>query len=511
MSTWPMNNAVPPACATPSGLTLAVVRGWAWAHRVRSLAQLRALQLTLGLALCLVWPDAAAQAANAPAPAGRGVAAVLDIRGAIGPATSRQVSLGLEDAQRTGARVVVLRLDTPGGLDASMREIVSTVLASPLPVLAFVGPPGARAASAGTFIVYASHLAAMAPGTHLGAATPVALGGGGSGAERDEGAASAAEPAKRAERRSPALNKATNDAAAYIRSLAAMRGRNADWGEHAVREAASLPAAQALEQQVIELMAPDIPALLQQADGREVQLATGRVRLQTVALELRPIATDWRTHVLSVLANPNLALLLMMIGVYGLLFEFMSPGALFPGVAGAIALCLGLYALAVLPLNAAGAALLVLGMALLVGEAFVPSFGILGLGGVLAFVIGAGMLFDGGSGDAALLGLSLPLIASIGLAALAASMLVLRLAWRTRSLRSSSGGAALEGQPAKVLDWADGSPVGHVLLAGERWQAHGEVGLRTGQSVWVVAVHGLHVQVSARSPANAAFARSNHP
>lgn len=409
-----------------------------------------------------------------------GAAFVVSLEGAIGPGTVRQVNQGLQQAVREEASVVVLQLDTPGGLDASMRKIVRAVLASPLPVLGYVGPPGARAASAGTFILYATHIAAMAPGTNLGAATPVALGGGGApGRPADADGAS---------------SKAVNDAVAYIRALADLRRRNAQWAEEAVRKAASLPADEALAQGVIDLVAADVPAMLKAVHGREVVVGGRPQRLVTDGVEVRPMQVDWRTRVLSVLANPNLALLLMMIGVYGLLFEFLSPGALVPGVVGAIALVLGLYALSVLPVSLAGSALLLLGLCLLVAEGFVPSFGILGLGGVLSLVLGAGMLVD--ESDGTWLAPSLPLVAGMGVAALAFSVLVLRLAVRGRKLRSHSGTDALIGEPARVLDWSASTAEGHVLLAGERWQARGEATLHPGEQVRVVAVQGLHVQVS---------------
>lgn len=433
------------------------------------------------------------QPAVPPAPA----ALVVTLDSAIGPVASRQVGLGLQQAVRDGAGVVVLQMDTPGGLDTSMREIVRAVLTSPIPVLAFVGPSGARAASAGTFILYASHLAAMAPGTNLGAAMPVPLGGG----APSRGGEGGASDAPVGPEKGGAQGKAVNDAVAYIRSLAELRGRNADWAEQAVREAASLPAQAALAQGVINLVAADVPALLQQVDGREVQVGGRSQRLQTAGLEVRHAQVDWRSRVLGVLTNPNLALLLLMVGFCGLLSEFMAPGALVPGVVGAIALVLGLYALSVMPLNLAGMALLLLGLSLLAAEAFAPSFGILGLGGVLALVLGAGMLID--EGDVGLLQPSIPLVAGMGLAALAFSMLVLRLAVRNRGLRSHSGAEALIGETARVLDWSASSGQGHVLLAGERWQARGQVALRPGEQVRVLAVQGLHVMVGAGEPAPA--------
>jgi membrane-bound serine protease (ClpP class) len=337
----------------------------------------------------------------------------------------------------------------------------------------------------------------MAPGTNLGAATPVPLGGG-----TPEPKHTDRQPDKDADTAKPAAgNKAVNDAVAYIRALAELRGRNADWAELAVREAASLSAETALAQGVVEFVATDVPSLLQQVHGREVETSQGSVRLHTVGIEVRPIAVDWRTRLLLVLANPNLALLLLMVGVYGLLFEFMSPGALVPGVVGAIALVLGLYALSALPLNHAGVALLVLGLGLLVAEAFAPSFGILGLGGVVAFVLGAAMLVD--DRDGAAMAPSLPLVAGMGLAALAASMLVLRLALRSRGLPSHGGPEALIGMPACVLDWSTDSGEGHVQLAGERWHASSASPLQPGQQVWVVEVHGLRATVSAYPPSTA--------
>jgi membrane-bound serine protease (ClpP class) len=423
-------------------------------------------------------------------------AVVLTIDGAIGPATAAHIERGLKLTAERGAAAVVLRIDTPGGLDTSMREIIRALLASPVPVLSFVGPSGSRAASAGTYILYASHVAGMAPGTNLGAATPVSLGGGMPfGAPKPpQQPASGASGTERGSPagRDPSEAKALNDAVAYIRSLADMRGRDADWAEAAVREAASLPAREALARGVIDVVAEDIPDLLKQAHGRTVQVATGRMVLQTEGLALQPLDADWRTRVIGVITNPNVAMLLMMLGIYGLLFEFMSPGALVPGVVGAISLLLGLYALSVLPLNYAGVALLLLGAALLVAEAFSPSFGILGLGGAVAFVFGAGLLVDTETPGFAV---STPLMAGLAVSALMLSGLVARLAWRTRRLRSASGRDAMLGQAVPVLDWS--GDAGHVLIAGERWRATGASGLVAGQTARVQAVRGLTVQVAA--------------
>lgn len=404
-------------------------------------------------------------------PGSAGTALVVTIDGAIGPAVARHVREAIGHARDGGASVVVLRIDTPGGLDTSMREIVQAILAAPLPVLGHVAPGGARAASAGTYILMACHVAAMAPGTNLGAATPVALG--------------AAEAASGVH-----ADKAINDAAAYLRSLADLRGRDGAWAEQAVRRSDSLQAQQALQRRVVDLLAADTTELLQRADGRRVQLATGEATLATAGLAARPMPVDWRTRLLGVLANPNLALLLLTLGVYGLLFEFVSPGTGIPGVVGAISLLLGLYALSALPLDLAGGALLGLGLLLMLAEAFAPSFGVLGIGGALAFAFGAVMLVDDASPEFAV---SLPLVAGIALAALATSMLALRLALGSRRQRAVSGAEAMLGAPARVLGWSGGH--GHVQVNGERWQASGPAALTPGQWVRVRAVRGLHLDV----------------
>jgi membrane-bound serine protease (ClpP class) len=447
-------------------------------------------------------------------------ALVLTIDGAIGPASADYVKRGLARAQERGAAAVVLQIDTPGGLDTSMREIIRAILASPVPVLGYVAPSGARAASAGTYILYASHIAAMAPGTNLGAATPVQVGGGGSplpGGPSDErpagpkpapDAASAPggeDGAARSPRRGASAMEAkvTNDAVAYIRSLAELHSRNADWAEAAVRDAASLPAEAALERNVIDLVAASIPDLLEKAHGREVRLGGARLALDTKGLAVERLDPDWRSKLLAAITNPNLALILMLVGIYGLIFEFMNPGALVPGTVGAICLLLGLYALSALPVNYVGAALLLLGIALMVAEAFTPSLGVLGIGGVIAFVFGAMLLFDA---DAPGFGVSLPLVGGIALASLGMTLLIVRLALKSRRSRVVTGTDALVGAEGRVLDW-DGR-AGHVFAAGERWAADGPDGLQPGQPVTITAVHGLQVSVQ---PAPESWPVPRHP
>ncbi len=453
--------------------------------------------LALALAFSLPWaqPWGVARAWAQP------LAVVLDIKGPIGPATSDFVHRGLEEARGQGAAIVVLRMDTPGGLDASMRDIIQDIVSSPVPIATFVAPSGARAASAGTYIIYASHVAAMAPGTNLGAATPVQLGGlpfpaperpekppepeadkDGKGDEAPESAPAAPHPTM--------TDKVVNDAAAYIRSLAQMRGRNAEWAEKAVREAASLAAADALEANVIDVLADDVEDLLAKIDGRSVRVPGGERRLEVASARTIAIEPDWRSEFLAVITNPNVAFLLMLVGIYGLIFEFTNPGAILPGVVGAISLLVALFALNMLPINFAGLGLLLLGIVLMVSEAFVPSFGALGIGGLIAFVIGSILLFETGAVG---FELSWALVAAVALTSALFFMLVLAMAVKARRRPVVSGAEGMIGSLGDVMEWAGGE--GRVRVQGEIWRASAGAPLEPGQRVRVTALDGLTVVV----------------
>jgi len=445
-----------------------------------------------------------AQQATASLPSRQ--ALVIDIEGAIGPAIADHVARQLAALDPTIVGLVILRLDTPGGLDTAMRKIIRAELASPVAVAAYVAPSGARAASAGTYITYAASVAAMAPGTNLGAATPIAIGGmpempGGepTAPEKKPDEAAKTDAAKEEPKQSPPeadaeTRKMVNDAVAYIRSLAQLHGRNADWAESAVRGAASLPAEEALKLGVIDLVAPTLKELLQKIDGREATVDGKRQKLATADLALTEVPLDWRTRLLVVITDPNIAYILMLIGIYGLIFELSNPGAVLPGVLGGICLLIALFAFSVLPIDYAGVALVLLGIALMASEAFVTSFGILGLGGIVAFVIGSIIMFEPGSSN---FGLSISVV--VASTAVSAGLVLLTLTMLVRSRRRAvvTGGAALIGATGSVIEWTESE--GRVRLAGEIWRARAAPvhsgTLRPGQRVKVQGRDGLMLLV----------------
>jgi len=422
----------------------------------------------------------------------------LDIKGAIGPAVASYVEHGLEQAKQMQAQLVILRMDTPGGLDQSMRSIIQAILASPVPVATFVAPSGARAASAGAYILYASHIAAMAPGTNLGAATPVQIGGGGLPTpprlpEKPDKNAKSEQPQKKKAAPpddSSMHRKMVNDAAAYIRSLAQMRGRNADWAEKAVRQAASLSATQALEKQVIDLMATDAADLLGKLDGKAIKTVSGKHTLHTGGVAIERLEPSWPNRILSIITDPNVAYILMLLGVYGLFFELANPGFVLPGVIGGICLLLALFAFQVLPVNFAGLALIGLGIAFMIAEVFVPSFGALGLGGVIAFIVGSIMLMDTGVPGFAL---SLTLIIGVALTSAAFFILIAGMALKARRRPIVSGSEEMTGALGEAVENFDTQ--GNIHIHGEIWQATANTPIKKGQTVRVTGMDGLVLSV----------------
>ncbi len=414
-------------------------------------------------------------------------AIMVDIVGPIGPATVEFLTGSLEKATARNAELVIIRMDTPGGLVASTRDIVKAILNSPVPVATFVTPEGARAASAGTYILFASHIAAMSPATNVGAATPVSIIGGQQPDRQDEPDENEDDPAPASDTMS---RKVINDSVAYIRGLAARHGRNADWAELAVREAVSVTAEEALEIGVIDLIAKDVGDLLKQIHGRTVEVQ-GRERvLDTSSLLVEQLEPDWKSELLAVITSPTIAYLLLLIGVYGLIFEGYNPGAVLPGVIGAICLLIALYAFQMLPVNYAGFALLILGIILMIGEAVAPSFGALGIGGVIAVVIGSIILIDT---DVPGFMISRPLIGAIALLSSFGLMAIIGVAVKARQRPVVSGREELLGAEGTVL--SDFEQRGNVFVHSERWSAVTGSPLREGQAVVVTGIDGLTLKV----------------
>jgi membrane-bound serine protease (ClpP class) len=438
---------------------------------------------------------------------------VIEIDGAIGPATTRLIENALAEAENRGATLAVLRIDTPGGLVTSTRDIIRAITGAPVPVVGYVAPSGARAASAGTYIMYATHLAAMAPGTNIGAATPVQMGGapglpgsepqnedggdqgdgGQSNGTEGEGGESDGQTESPSQPDDPGKAKAVNDAVAFIRSLAELRGRNAEWAEKAVREAASISASEAREKGVIEIVASSMTDLMQQADGRTVEIGGAERRLDTEGIQLETFEPSTLTKVLGILANPNVAFIFMLIGIYGLIFEFANPGTIGPGVIGVICLVIGLYSLNQLPLDYAGLTLVLLGLAFMVAEALTPTFGILGFGGLAAFIIGSLFLVDT---DVPEYQLSTGVIVGTALASGLLLVVVLGYAWRSQTRKVTAGPNPYIGEAATVLEWSNGE--GYVRAQGDRWHARGDVDVSPGDKVEIKQIDGLTLVVGAR-------------
>jgi len=410
----------------------------------------------------------------------------LTIADAIGPATADYVERSLNAAREQQAELVIIRLDTPGGLDTSMRSIIKNISNSSVPVVTYVAPTGARAASAGTYILYASHVAAMAPGTNVGAATPVQIGGGLPTPGKTDDNKDNKDKPPAGDAVSDMKRKIVNDAVAYIQGLADLHGRNKEWAEKAVREGASLPATEALKLNVIDIIATGTTDLLKQVHGRSVKVQGYPRVLNTEGLSVTPLDPDWRSRFLSVITNPNVAYILMLVGIYGIILEFSNPGAIVPGTIGAICLLLALYSFQLLPINYAGFGLILLGVALMVGEAFEPSFGILGIGGVIAFVIGSIILIDT---EVPGFGIDISIIATFAVSSALIFIFVVGMAIKARRRPVTSGLDELINGEAIVID--DFDQQGTVSIHSEKWQATTSIPLHKGQHVKVTGNKGL--------------------
>jgi membrane-bound serine protease (ClpP class) len=416
----------------------------------------------VGLAVVLA-PLAAVSAPPAPV-------SLIEMDGAITPVTVRLIATAIERAQAERSQALILQLDTPGGLERSMRSIVQSILKSEIPVIVYVSPGGARAASAGVFITMAGHVAAMAPATNIGAAHPVAVGGGSD---------------------KVMMTKVENDAAAFARSIATERGRNAEWAEKAVRSSVSATEREAVKLRVVDLVAENIPDLLGKVDGRTVKTVRGQVTLRTREAQVKHIEIRFRDRFLALITDPNIAYILMMIGMLGLFFELSNPGVILPGVVGGISLILAFFAFQSLPINWAGLLLILFGVALLIAEIKIVSHGVLSIGGIVAMILGSMMLYD-----APETGLRISWYVIIPTVGSTAGLFIFALSYGVRALygRPTTGAAGMVGETAVARTALD--PTGQVLVQGELWQAVAQNGaVAVGETVRITAVEGLTLHV----------------
>jgi len=447
---------------------------------------LAALVLLAGVSTLAAGGPAPEPAAGAESGSG-GVVWLVDLNGPLGPATADLIIRSIDDATSAGARALIIRMDTPGGLDKSMRTLIKSILAADIPVITFVAPDGARAASAGTYIAYASHIAAMAPATNIGSSTPVSIGpspsmptpAGGDGAN-DKAAAPAAESQDAMSR------KIVNDAVAYLQGLAELRGRNVDWAEETVRVGANLRASEALEQNVVDLITRDVSSLLADIDGWEVKLPNRTVVLDVANARVVTVETDWKHEVLEVITDPTIAYGLLIFGVYGLILEFYSPGMVFPAVVGIICLLLGAYGLQMLPVNYAGLALIIVGIGMMIAEVFTPTLGALGLAGVVAFVVGSMILMDT---QAPGYGVPITVVAGFAAASVLLTLVALGAAMRARHAKVQTGKEAMIGELGEALQDFDGQ--GRVRAFGEIWSARSTAPVTQHAKVRITGIEGL--------------------
>jgi membrane-bound serine protease (ClpP class) len=418
---------------------------------------------------------------SAAEPPARPIVDLLTYDGVINPVSAEYIADGIAAAQSAHREAVILQLDTPGGLDTSMRIIIKAINASTVPVIVYVAPSGSRAASAGTFITLAAHVAAMAPGTNIGSAHPVSMGGG----EMDE------EMKKKVE----------NDAAAYIKSIAETRGRNAAWAEEAVRKSVNVTEQEAVKLKIIDLVADDVPALLAALDGRPVKMNDGTKRLSTKGAEIVVAPLSWRLRLLNALIDPNVAYVLMLLGTYGLLYELMSPGAILPGVVGSICLILAFYAFQTLPINYAGLLLILLAIVLFIAEIKITSYGLLAVGGIIAMFLGSVMLMKS---DLPYLRVSLKVIVPSVLGTALFFFFVVGMAVRTFGAKPATGREEMIG--GRGVARSDLAPSGRVFVHGELWEARSDEPIRDGDAVEITGMDGLTLQVkrAANAPAKEA-------
>ncbi len=403
----------------------------------------------------------------------------LEIKGSIGPASSYYLKEGMVAAAQQNAHMMLIELDTPGGLSTSMREMIQEITNSTFPVIMYVSPKGARAASAGTYLLYASHVAAMAPGTNLGAATPVNFMPTPKIADLNNSTPSALE------------KKVLNDAMAYIKSLAELNDRNISWALEAVKEGKSISAKDALHFGVIDLIAENTDELLSKLEGRSVTISGKSMTLRTKGALIQPFEADWKTQFLSIITTPNIAYIFLLIALYGIFFELMNPGAVFPGVIGVISGVIALYSLNMIPFNYAGLLLIILGIVFMVAEVFIAGFGILGIGGVAAFAFGSLLLFDAQTLGS---GVSIPLIIAFSLVSSGFFIFILRFLLHSRSLKIVTGMDEMVGAKAEVLESMKDEY--RVRCHGEIWYATSDAVLEVGQNVRVESLSGLVLHVN---------------